>query len=169
MSDIKRIQVLLLASGSCKLDAGGCVFRRRDSQADQTRSEERDVFVRNQLRESFRFHFQSFSGFTLMDGWDSFKGNIAVVSQKDAAAFLGKPGETVTEEEVLNRLKMEAEIIEKAINGDLFEVCGPESDDFCRHGWFLDEEEAVKFALEEYPDFKYKEEDFRTIYELKTA
>ena len=115
------------------------------------------------------FHFQSFSGFTLMDGWDSFKGNIAVVSQKDAAAFLGKPGETVTEEEVLNRLKMEAEIIEKAINGDLFEVCGPESDDFCRHGWFLDEEEAVKFALEEYPDFKYKEEDFRTIYELKTA
>ena len=89
-----------------------------------------------------------------MDKWDSFKGNIAVVSQKDAAAFLGKPG---------------AEIIEKAINGDLFEVCGPESDDFGRHGWFLDEEEAVKFALEEYPDFKYKDEDFRTIYELKTA
>ena len=115
------------------------------------------------------FHFQSFSGFILMDGWDSFKGNIAVVSQKDAAAFLGKPGETVTEEEVLNRLKMEAEIIEKAINGDLFEVCGPESDDFGRHGWVLDEEEAVKFALEEYPDFKYKDEDFRTIYELKTA
>ena len=57
----------------------------------------------------------------------------------------------------------------QAINGDLFEVCGPESDDFCRHGWFLDEEEAVKFALEEYPDFKYKDEDFRTIYELKTA
>lgn len=52
---------------------------------------------------------------------------------------------------------MEAEIIEKAINGDLFEVCGPESDDFGRHGWFLDEEEAVKFALEEYPDFKYKD------------
>lgn len=109
-----------------------------------------------------------------MDKWDSFKGNIAVVSQKDAAAFLGKPGEAVTEEEVLKRLKMEAEIIEKAINGDLFEVCGPESDDFGRHGWFLDEEEAVKFALEEYPDFeypdfKYKDEDFRTIYELKTA
>lgn len=57
-----------------------------------------------------------------MDKWDSFKGNIAVVSQKDAAAFLGKPGEAVTEEEVLKRLKMEAEIIEKAINGDLFEV-----------------------------------------------
>lgn len=113
--------------------------------------------------------FQSFSGFTFMDKWDSFKGNIAVVSQKDAAAFLGKPGEAVTEEEVLKRLKMEAEIIEKAINGDLFEVCGPESDDFGRHGWFLDEEEAVKFVLEEYPDFKYKDEDFRTIYELKTA
>lgn len=170
MSDIKRIQVLLLASGSCKLDAGGCVFRRRDSQADQTRSEERDVFVRNQLRESFTLLVSLSIFFRLHPhGWDSFKGNIAVVSQKDAAAFLGKPGETVTEEEVLNRLKMEAEIIEKAINGDLFEVCGPESDDFCRHGWFLDEEEAVKFALEEYPDFKYKEEDFRTIYELKTA
>lgn len=115
------------------------------------------------------FRFQSFSGFTFMDKWDSFKGNIAVVSQKDAAAFLGKPGETVTEEEILKRLNMEAAIIEKAINGDLFEVCGPESDDFCRHGWFLDEEEAVKFALEEYPDFKYKDRDFRKFYELKTA
>ena len=49
-----------------------------------------------------------------MDKWDSFKGNIAVVSQKDAAAFLGKPGEAVTEEEVLKRLKMEAEIIERS-------------------------------------------------------
>ena len=115
------------------------------------------------------FRFQSFSGFTFMDKWDSFKGNIAVVSQKDAAALIGKRGEDVTEEEVLKRLKMEAEIIEKAINGDLFEVCGPESDDFGRHGWFLDEEEDVKFVLEEYPDFKYKDEDFRTIYELKTA
>ena len=71
------------------------------------------------------FHFQSFSGFTLMDGWDSFKGNIAVVSKKNAAAFLGKPKEAVTEEEVLKRLAKEAEIIEQAINGDLFEVCGP--------------------------------------------
>lgn len=115
------------------------------------------------------FHFQSFSGFTLMDGWDSFKGNIAVVSKKDAAAFLGKPVNAVTEEEVLKSLTKEAEIIEQAINGDLFEVCGPESDDFCRHGWFLDEEEAAKFAREEYPDFKYKDEDFRTLYELKTA
>lgn len=171
MSDIKRVQVLLLSPVCCKLDAGGCVFRRKDSQSNQTRSQERFVFVRNQLRKPFRLlvSFQSFSGFTFMDKWDSFKGNIAVVSQKDAAAFLGKPGEAVTEEEVLKRLKMEAEIIEKAINGDLFEVCGPESDDFGRHGWFLDEEEAVKFALEEYPDFKYKDEDFRTIYELKTA
>lgn len=115
------------------------------------------------------FRFQSFSDFTFMDKWDSFKGNIAVVSQKDAATFLGEPGETVTEEEVLKRLNMEAEIIEKAINRDLYEVCGPESDEFCIHGWLLDEEEAVKFALEEYPDFKYKDEDFRTIYELKTA
>ena len=103
------------------------------------------------------------------DGWDSFKGNIAVVSKKNAAAFLGKPKEAVTEEEVLKRLAKEAEIIEQAINGDLFEVCGPQSDDFCRHGWFLDEEDAAKFAEEEYPDFKYKDEDFRTIYELKTA
>lgn len=115
------------------------------------------------------FRFQSFSGFTLMDGWDSFKGNIAVVSKKDAAAFLGKPEEAVTEEDVLKRLAKEAEIIEQAINGDLFKVCGPESDDFCRHGWFLDEEEAVKFALEEYPDFKYKDRDFRKFYELQTA
>lgn len=115
------------------------------------------------------FHFQSFSGFTLMDGWDSFKGNIAVVSKKDAAAFLGKPEEAVTEEEVLKRLAKESKIIEQAINGDLFEVCGPQSDDFCRHGWFLDEEDAAKFAKEEYPDFKYKDEDFRTIYELKTS
>ena len=76
---------------------------------------------------------------------------------------------TVTEEEVLKRLAKEAEIIEQAINGDLFEVCGPQSDDFCRHGWFLDEEDAAKFAEEEYTDFKYKDEDFRTIYELKTA
>lgn len=120
-------------------------------------------------QSGYWFRFQSFSDFTFMDKWDSFKGNIAVVSQKDAAAFLGKPGEAVTEEEILKRLTMEAEIIEKAINGDLFEVCGPESDDFCRHGWFLDEEEAAKFATEEYPDFKYKDEDFRTIYELKTA
>lgn len=103
------------------------------------------------------------------DGWDSFKGNIAVVSKKNAAAFLGKPKEAVTEEEVLKRLAKEAEIIEQAINGDLFEVCGPQSDDFCRHGWFLDEEDAAKFVEEEYPDFKYKDEDFRTIYELKTA
>lgn len=103
------------------------------------------------------------------DGWDSFKGNIVVVSKKNAAAFLGKPKEAVTEEEVLKRLAKEAEIIEQAINGDLFEVCGPQSDDFCRHGWFLDEEDAAKFAEEEYPDFKYKDEDFRTIYELKTA
>lgn len=58
------------------------------------------------------------------DGWDSFKGNIAVVSKKNAAAFLGKPKEAVTEEEVLKRLAKEAEIIEQAINGDLFEVCG---------------------------------------------
>ena len=115
------------------------------------------------------FHFQSFSGFTLMDGWDSFKGNIAVVSKKNASAFLGKPKEAVTEEEVLKRFAKEAEIIEQAINGDLFEVCGPQSDDFCRHGWFLNEEDAAKFAEEESPDFKYKNEDFRTIYELKTA
>ena len=98
------------------------------------------------------FRFQSFSEFAFMDKWDSFKGNIAVVSKKDAAAFLGKPEEAVTEEDVLKRLAKEAEVIEQAINGDLFEVCGPESDGFCRHGWFLDEEEAAKFAKEEYPD-----------------
>lgn len=152
------------------MDGYGCFFRRRDSQADQTRSEERDVFVRNQLRESFTLLVSLSIFFRLHPhGWDSFKGSIAVVSKKNAAAFLGKPKEAVTEEEVLKRVAKEAEIIEQAINGDLFEVCGPQSDDFCRHGWFLDEEDAAKFAEEEYPDFKYKDEDFRTIYELKTA
>ena len=76
--------------------------------------------------------------------------------QEECAAFLGKPKEAVTEEEVLKRLAKEAEIIEQAINGDLFEVCGPQFDDFCRHGWFLDEKDAAKFAEEEYPDFSTK-------------
>ena len=64
-----------------------------------------------------------------MDG-DSFKGNIAVVSRRMPRLFLGKPEEAVTEEDFLKRLAMRREIIEQAINGDLFEVCGPESDDF---------------------------------------
>ena len=126
-------------------------------------------FVRNQLRESFTLLVSLSIFFRLHPhGWDSFKDNIAVVSKKDAAAFLGKPEEAVTEE-VLKRLAKEAEIIEQAINGDLFEVCGPQSDDFCRHGWFLDEEDAARFAKEDYPDFKYKDRDFRKFYELKTA
>ncbi|MFR1025847.1 MAG: hypothetical protein ACLSE8_05275 [Parasutterella sp.] len=65
----------------------------RDSQADQTRSEERDVFVRNQLRESFTLLVSLSIFFRLHPhGWMGFiQRKHCSCFQEECLSFLGKP------------------------------------------------------------------------------